>query len=264
MPPLTRLEPLAGGGLDRLERRQGLEQRVHRQLVGVVHLAQAELGVVRVQQPVAADLVLQRQRLGLELDAVLAGDLRSHVDRGRGLLVRVAVLEDDLRVAGRKAVDVGDAAAQDERVVVEAEVRRVEEEDLAHLGPLAGLGVGDEADAGARRGALHQRAELPEAVDRGEAVRLQDQLGLEVGDLVERRAVGVAFGIRRRCRPGSPPPRLPGRPSPWGSSCLASSLSTCRTWSWLHSSRDSLRCARRRAAAVSLSAAATQPPPIAL
>ena len=48
-------------------------------LIGLVHLAQSELAVVRVENAIATDLVLQRKGLGFELDAVLAGDLGPHI-----------------------------------------------------------------------------------------------------------------------------------------------------------------------------------------
>ena len=52
----------------------------------------------------------------------------------RGLLdVRVAKLEDDLRVADREPFRVGDPSAQDERVVIEPEVRRIQEQHFADL-----------------------------------------------------------------------------------------------------------------------------------
>ena len=88
---------------------------------------------MREQQADAAEPILQRQGLGLELDPVVAEDLRPHVRLGGHLHVRVAELEDDLRIAQREAVLVGDASAQDEGVVVEPEVRGVQEEHLADL-----------------------------------------------------------------------------------------------------------------------------------
>ena len=88
---------------------------------------------MREQQADAAELILQRQGFGLELDAVVAEDPRPHVPFGGRLHVRVAELEHDLGIAQREAVLVGDASSQDEGVVVEPEVRGVEEEHLADL-----------------------------------------------------------------------------------------------------------------------------------
>ena len=92
-----------------------------------------ELDIVRVEHAHAAQPVLERQGLGLELDAVVAVDVRPHVHLGRRLRVGVAELEDDLGSPDREAVLVGNAAAQDEGVVVEPEVLGVDEQHLADL-----------------------------------------------------------------------------------------------------------------------------------
>ena len=49
------------------------------------------------------------------------------------LLIRVAELEDDFGITHRKAIDVADASAKDERIVVETEVRSVAEDDFPEL-----------------------------------------------------------------------------------------------------------------------------------
>jgi hypothetical protein len=95
-----------------------------------VHLAQSELAVVRVEEAISADLVLQWQCLRFELDAVLACYLGSHIQRSCRLLIRVTELEDDFRIAHREAIDVGDAPSQNECVVVETEVGRIAENNL--------------------------------------------------------------------------------------------------------------------------------------
>ena len=89
---------------------------------------------MREQHPVAPHLIFQRQGLRLELDPVMAGEVRPHVQLGGRLQVRVAELEDDLWVADGEAVFVGDALAQDERVVVELEVGGVQEEHFPDRG----------------------------------------------------------------------------------------------------------------------------------
>ncbi len=121
-----------------------------------MHLAQSELAVVRVEDAISADLVLHWQCLGFELDAVLAGDLRPHVHGRSLLLVRVTELEDDLGIANGKAVDIGDAPSQNECVVVEAEVGSVAKNDLADLGPQAGLAVLYETNTHLLRRALRR------------------------------------------------------------------------------------------------------------
>ena len=49
-----------------------------------------------------------------------------------------------------------------------------------------------EIDVGFFRGSLHQPGELVEAVDRCEAVALQDELGFDVLNVVERVAVAIS------------------------------------------------------------------------
>jgi hypothetical protein len=100
-----------------------------------VHLAQSELAIVRVEDAISADLVLQRKGLGLELDAVLTGDLAPDIHHSCLLLVRVMELEDDLRITHRKTIDEGNTPAQDECVVVEPEVGSVAENYLPDLWP---------------------------------------------------------------------------------------------------------------------------------
>ncbi len=114
----------------------------------------------------------------------------------------MAELEDDFRVAGGEPVHVGNAAAQDEGVVVEAEILGVAEHDLPYLGAQFGARVLDEPDAELLGGALHDAAEIAEGADRGEALRLQDQLGFQILHPVERRAVGVDTLGRRQQRDG--------------------------------------------------------------
>ena len=156
-----------------------------------VHVAERKLSVVRVERPNAADLALEGQLLRLELDPVGTGDVGANVHVGRLLQIGVAKLEDDLGIADRKPVDVVGPLAKDEGVVVEAKVGRIEEENFpdARLPVLEGLA--GEIDVGLLRGSLHQPGELVEAVDRCEAVALEDELGFDVLNVVERVAVAV-------------------------------------------------------------------------
>src|ERR1019366_4505873 len=182
------------------ERREHFHQGGHRHLVGVVHLAQSELAIVRIQDAIPANLVLQRQRFGFELDPVLTGDLGTHIHRRGSLLIGMPELEHDFRVAHRKSVHVRDAPAQDERVVVKPEVGSVTESDFPDLRPQAGFRVRDEPDANFLRRFLHQLAEIPKCLHRRETVRFQDQLGFEVGHPVQRRTVGIALSRLRSLR----------------------------------------------------------------
>ena len=156
--------------LMRAQGRQQAHQGRQRLPIRRVHVAQRELSVVRVERPNAADLVLERQRLRLELDPVVTRDLGPDVHVGRLLQIGVAKLEDDLGIADRKPVDVVGPPAQDEGVVVEPKVGRIEEENLPDARLRVPEGLAGEIDAGLLRGSLHQPAELVEAVDRREAV----------------------------------------------------------------------------------------------
>ena len=164
--------------------------------IALVDVGERELDVVREEQPNAAELVLQRQRLALELDLVVAEDLRPNVRLGGDLHVRMAELEDDLGVPGRETVLVGDAAPQDEGVVVEPEVRRVHEEDFADLERRVDELVRREPDVVLGGRPLHDLREVEEALARHEVVGSQDELALEVLDLVERKAVRVLARLR--------------------------------------------------------------------
>src|SRR5215469_6626939 len=128
-----------------------------------MHLACAKLAIVGIQNAVAANRVLQRKRLRFELDAVLAGDLRTHVNLRRRSLVRMPELENDLGIANREAIDVRDAPAQDKGVVVQPEVGRVAKDNLPDLRPQASLAIDNKSNSGLLRRFLHQPAELAEA-----------------------------------------------------------------------------------------------------
>jgi hypothetical protein len=62
---------------------------------------QRELHVVGEKEPITAQLILQRQRFRLELDPVVARKVRPDIDFCRLLLVGMAELEDDFRIAHR-------------------------------------------------------------------------------------------------------------------------------------------------------------------
>src|SRR5215471_6341262 len=159
--------------------------------MGLVHRAQRKLDVVGVQHAETPDLVLQRQGLGLELDPVLAGDVGPHVHPRRLLQVGMPELEDNLRIAHREPVHVLLASAQDEGVVVEPEVGRVEEKHLSDAGARILEAFAGEVDVCIGGGLLHKLRELPKGVDRVEAVALQNDLGLEILQLVEWMPVTV-------------------------------------------------------------------------
>src|SRR5262245_66129124 len=105
-------------------------------------------------------------------------------------------LEDDLRIADRKAIHVTDPPSKDERVVVKAEVGSVQEDDFSYLRTLVGGWIGDESHTNGLGRALHDLGEVPEALNRGEALRLHDEFGLKVSDLVQRGCISI--GCRSR------------------------------------------------------------------
>ncbi len=70
-----------------------------------MHLAlQLELNVVRIEQTSPAELILERQCFGLELDPIFSRDIRTHIHLGRKLQVGMPELENDLRVTHRKTI----------------------------------------------------------------------------------------------------------------------------------------------------------------
>ena len=109
----------------------------------------------------------------------------------------MAKLEDDLGIADRKPVDVVGPLAKDEGVVVEPKVGRIEEENLPDARLRVPEGLAGEIDVGLLRGSLHQPGELVEAVDRREAVALEDELGFDVLNVVQRVAVAVPAFLAR-------------------------------------------------------------------
>ena len=109
----------------------------------------------------------------------------------------MAELEDDFGIAHGKAIDVGDSPPQDKGVVVETEVGSVAESDFANFaGGGSALGSAMKPTPVLLGYFLHQLAEIAKGVHGSETVGLQDQLGFQVGDIVERRAVSVGLSCR--------------------------------------------------------------------
>src|SRR5262245_1212172 len=103
----------------------------------------------------------------------------------------MAVLEDDLGIAGREAVLVGNPPPQDEGVVVEPEVGGIEEEHFPNLQRLVGEPFGVEPDAVFLGGPSQDLAEVEQALSGREMVRPQDEFAFEILDFVEGKAVTV-------------------------------------------------------------------------
>ena len=103
----------------------------------------------------------------------------------------MAELEDEFRRAGGKPVLIAETPAQDEGVVVETKVCGVEEEDLPDLGKGILESLAGKVDVDTVRGLPDQPGKLPEAVHGGEAVPLEDDLGLDIVNFVDWMAVTV-------------------------------------------------------------------------
>ena len=97
----------------------------------------------------------------------------------------MAELEDDFRFADGEAVLIGDAAAQNERVVVQAEVLGVGENDFTEIDRL-GFEAGDTVlHAGLLSGLFKDLAEVEEALARAELVGPQDKFAAQVLDRLD-------------------------------------------------------------------------------
>jgi hypothetical protein len=103
----------------------------------------------------------------------------------------MAELEDEFRGADGKAVFIVETPAQDERVVIESKVCGIQEQDFPDLGERILETLSGKVDVRIFRGAPHQLGKPPEAVDRRETIALEDDLGFEIVNLVERMAVAV-------------------------------------------------------------------------
>ena len=120
------------------EHRKDLDNCIHVKRAFLANKANTDRGarklhVVGEEQADATELLLERQGLDLELDAVIAQDVRPHVGFRAHLQVGVPELEDDLGLTDGEAILVGNAAAQNEGVVVQAEVVGINEEHFADL-----------------------------------------------------------------------------------------------------------------------------------
>jgi hypothetical protein len=81
----------------------------------------------------AAEPILEREGLALELDAIVSEDLRPDIGLRGPLHVWIAKLKYNLRVAGGETIGVRNPTPKDEAVVVESEIRRIYEQDFADL-----------------------------------------------------------------------------------------------------------------------------------
>jgi hypothetical protein len=143
-------------------------------------------------------------------------DMRSYVGLGRLLYVLMTELEHDLRVADREPVLVANAPAQDEGVVVEAEVGRIHEQDFPDLNRRILERSDREGDVVPIGWLSHHLREVEQALARPEVVRSEHELATQVLKLVKRQAVGIGARLDLRdlscpcrgLRRGDPPHRF--------------------------------------------------------
>src|SRR5215813_1457606 len=192
------LDLFARRGLDPLKRWKDAKESLHRGRVVFLDMAQRELDVVRVEQSRPSEPVLEWQGFRLELDPVIPEYLRPDIHFGGRLQARLAELEHNLGIARWKSVLVENAAPQDEGVVVEPVVRRVEKDDFANLQRRIQELPTREGDFVLGGGTTHDLGEVKQALARREVVRFQDELALQIPDLVERHAVGVLARLQLR------------------------------------------------------------------
>ncbi len=173
--------------------REYVDQGVHVADILAAHANRGaiELDVMGVEQTDAAELFLERQGLDLELDAVIAQDIWPNVGFRAHLQIGMPELEDDLGFSDGEAVLVGDSAAQNESVVVQAEVVGINEQHFADLDRLFYEAVRRVLYAVLFCGLLKDLAEVKEALARMELVGPQDELAADVFGRMDGHAVGI-------------------------------------------------------------------------
>src|SRR5215469_12593494 len=149
---------------------------------------------MRIQHTKTAELLLQRESLGFELDSVGARDVGPDVHFSGGLEVGMPELEYDLRISDRKAVLVGDTAAQNERTVVKGEIPGIEKHHLPDSRSQTFEGAGGKAQIEILRDPTRQPAKVVKSWRRSKAIGLQDQFALKIVNGVERMPVTVGTG----------------------------------------------------------------------
>src|SRR5262249_1834951 len=156
-----------------------------------VLVAQGKLDIMGVQHADAADLVLQGQSLGLELDTVIARDVGPHIHLGGFLQIRMAVFEDDFRVADGETVHVVLPPAQDKGTVVQAEIGRIKKEYLANAGARLFERFAGKVNPSSFRRSLHVLGKVLKGIHRREAIALEDYLDFEVLESIEWMAIAI-------------------------------------------------------------------------
>ena len=164
-----------------------------------------ELDVMRIEQPDSPELVLQRQRLTLELDAMVSVNLWPNISFCGRLDVGVSELEYDLGLADREPVLVGNAPPQDKSIVVEPVVWRIHKQDLTNLGGFIQEIILRETHIVLFGRSSHQLSEIEQTLPRCETVWSEDELATEIVQLVERKAVRILalLDLRDASHPGA-------------------------------------------------------------
>ena len=96
----------------------------------------------------------------------------------------MAKLEDDFRVAHRKAIDVVDAPAQNEGVVVKPKVLGIHEQDFPNLGSQTFKILRRVPDARRLGRATHDLAKIAKILDRSEALSLENDFAFEIMNVI--------------------------------------------------------------------------------
>src|SRR5215469_11575973 len=159
------------------------------------------LNVVRKEQTNAAKPLLQRQGLALELHPMVAENPRPNIGLRGNLHVRVPEFEDEFGLADRESVLVRNPAAQDESVVVKAEVLGIDEQHFADLDWLRDEVIGRELCPVLFGRLAHDLSKVKEALARIELVGPQNQFAAEVLDMMERHPVGIPARLELRNAP---------------------------------------------------------------
>ena len=143
------------------------------------------------EQANPAKLVLEGQGLALELYPIVAKDLGAYVGFRGFLYVRMSELEHDLRLARGKPVCIGNAPAQNERVVVQPEVFGIYEQHFPDLEWCVLELLRREFHSAFIGRRPEHLCEIKQAFSRPEPVGSQNQLACEVFDLVKGHTVGI-------------------------------------------------------------------------
>jgi hypothetical protein len=122
---------------------------------------------------------------------VIAKDIGPDVGLGRSLQFGMPELEDDLGLADWETVLVRDPAAQNEGVVVEAEVIRVDKQHFADFYRLLQEAFGRVFHAVLFSRLAHGLAEVKQALSRMEFVGPQKELAADVFGRMDGHAIGV-------------------------------------------------------------------------